>query len=71
MKDKTRVTMMVTTAADGWRAPLAIVGKYARPRCFNLVHYCPVAYTNQKNAWFDRRVMTWWLSNVFLPAHRK
>ena len=36
MKDKTRVTVMVTTAADGWRAPLAVIGKSKQPQCFNL-----------------------------------
>ena len=71
MKDKERITIMVTTAADGWQAPLAIIGKLARPRCFNLVNRCPIAYMNQRNAWFDQRVMSWWISSVFLPAHRK
>ena len=27
-------------------------------------------YTNQKRAWFDRKVTSWWVQNVFVPFYR-
>ena len=38
MKDKTRVTLMVCTAADGTKVPLAMIGKSKRPKCFRLTN---------------------------------
>ena len=35
MKDKMRIAAMVCTAEDGWRAPIAWIGKSKNPRCFN------------------------------------
>jgi len=74
MKDKTRVTAMVCTAADGFRVPVAIIGKAKRPQCFDLLqpgHSTPLPYKNQKNAWFDKDITIWWINNVFWPEHLK
>ena len=72
MKDKTRITMMVCTAADGTRQPVAVVGKAKKPRCFDLLppgSKLPLPYKSQRNAWFDKEVTTWWINNVFWPEH--
>ena len=74
MKDKERVTLMVCTSADGWRAPLALIGKSKKPVCFQLLTNSskpPIAYRNQRNAWFDKDTTEWWIHNVFWPAHLK
>jgi Tc5 transposase DNA-binding domain/DDE superfamily endonuclease len=56
MKDKTRITLMVCTAADGSKVPLSIVGKPMKPQCFRLCENetPPMAYTHQASAWFDK-----------------
>ena len=70
MKDKTRITAMICTAADGSKVPLAIVGKPKKTMCFRISgDEPPIAYTNQKNAWFDRSVTVWWIKTVFWPHH--
>lgn len=72
MKDKTRITLMLCCSAAK-KAPLAIVGKSADPRCFSAlpklqgVRLTPMKYTIQTNAWFDTKVMFWWLTEVFWP----
>jgi hypothetical protein len=71
MADKSRITLMVCTAASGDRVPMAVVGKFKRPACFSLVEKVPLAYTNQINAWFDQGVTLWWINNVFWPHHKK
>jgi hypothetical protein len=54
MKDKTRITAMICTAADGSKVPLAIVGKPKKTTCFRISDdEPPIVYTNHKNAWFD------------------
>ena len=74
MKDKERITLMVCTSADGWRVPLALIGKFKKPVCFQLLpnpKNPPIAYTNQRNAWFDKIVTEWWIRHVFWPEHLK
>ena len=68
MKSKTRVTVMVCTAADGTKVPLSLVGYSKTPVCFKLTQP-PLAYTHQANAWFDQRVTLWWINFVFWPFH--
>ena len=46
MTDKSRLTLMVCTAADGKKMPLAIVGKPKRPKCFELGPL-PYRYCNE------------------------
>ena len=71
MKDKTRVTLMVCTSADGTKLPLLIVGKAKTPACFRLRggRDLPLPYYNQKNAWFDREVTLVWIRRVLWPNH--
>ena len=56
MKDKARITLMVCTAADGTKVPLAIVGKSKNPKCFAHLpgKEPPMHYTSQKRAWFTK-----------------
>jgi DDE superfamily endonuclease len=71
MKDKNRITLMLCTAANGMKVPLAVVGKAKMPVCFSLCENSkpPIAYTSQSNAWFDRHITWWWLKEVFMPHH--
>lgn len=74
MKDKTRITIMVCTAANGVKFPLAIIGKPKKPACFRLLpdqQNTPIPYTNQSNAWFDKFTTVWWIKHVFWPEHLK
>jgi hypothetical protein len=72
MTDKSRITCMVATSANGELVPLAHVGKAKNPRCFNLIggprpfHYC-----HQRRAWFDQEVTKWWFVSVFAPWYRQ
>lgn len=72
MKDKTRVTAMICTAADGTQTPIAIIGKAKKPSCFQLhdpATALPLPYKEQKNAWFDKSITLWWINSVFWPEH--
>jgi hypothetical protein len=72
MKDKTRVTVMVCTASNGDKVPLAIIGKSKKPLCFGQVNNkLPIAYKGQANAWFTKDITVWWLLEVFIPHHEK
>jgi hypothetical protein len=73
MKDRTRITLMICTAADGSKVPLMVVGKAKKPTCFRLCENetPPIAYTHQWNAWFDKDITIWWINNVFIPFHRE
>jgi DDE superfamily endonuclease len=68
MKDKSRITVMLCTAADESKVPLAVVGKAKKPSCFSLGDP-PLPYHHQANAWFDRDVKLWWILTVFWPHH--
>ena len=59
---------MICTAANGDKIPIAVVGKSAEPRCFR-GQDVPLPYTNQCNAWFDKKITKWWLDHVLLPYH--
>ena len=71
MKDKTRVTLMVCTDADGTKVPLSVVGKPKKPKYFRLLRggKTPVPYTNQSNAWFNKDITIWWIRMVLWPYH--
>ena len=73
MKDKSRITLMVCTAADGSNSPLAIVGKPKKTSCFaELSNKKPsIAYINHRAAWFDKNMTLWWIKMVFWPHHLK
>ena len=64
MKSKDRVTLMVCTSADGQKQPLTVIGKAKKPHCFALCdNKPPLPYKNEKNAWFDKNIMHWWISS--------
>ena len=71
MKDKNRITLIVGTAADGSKIPMLIVGKPKKITCFSLCENekPPLAYTDQKCAWFDADITMWCVVNVFWPQH--
>lgn len=69
MKDKTRITLMVCTSAHGEKVPLSLVGKAKNPRCFDHLDNPPMAYKDQKNAWFDQKITIWWIFQVFILHH--
>ena len=72
MKDKTRITLMVATSASGTKVPMAMIGKPKSPICFTLCDNKrpPMAYMDQKNAWFDREITRWWINKVFWPHYQ-
>ena len=49
MKDKIRLTPIVCMVDSGNKVPLAVVGKYKAPKCFEGITP-PLPYTNQRNA---------------------
>ena len=73
MKDKTMITLMVCTAASGWKVPLAMIGKAKTPKCFTHLprKVPPMHYQNQKNSWFTQNVTEWWIHTVLKPDHEK
>lgn len=66
-KNKDRVTVMVCSSATE-KVPLAMIGKADRPRIFDTLgtKSKPMYYNYQKNAWFDGKIMKWWLVKVFV-----
>jgi len=72
-KDKERLTLMVSCAADGTKVPLCVVGKPKNPTCFQLCpgRKPPIQYFDQKSAWFDREITLKWIHFVFIPHHKK
>ena len=74
MKGETQVTVMVCTAVDRWRAPIAFLGKVKTPHCFKLLpdgKLTPLPYKGQHNSHFEKDISIWWINNVFLPEHLK
>ena len=71
MKDKTRVTLMVATAASGDKIPMAMIGVAKEPVCFQLCvgRKPPMPYNYQRKAWFTKEITKWWIWNVLKPWH--
>jgi len=55
--------------AGAKQMPLSLVGKAKNPRCFDHLDNPPMAYKDQKNAWFDQKITIWWIFQVFIPHH--
>ena len=49
MKDKSRITAIIFTAANGKNIPIGIVGNPKKPIYFSLVPIFPMPFTNQHN----------------------
>ena len=66
MKYKTRVTLIVCTVMDEKKVPLAVIGKPKNPVRFRLETNvkAPMMYMDQRNAWFDKDVIAWWIMQV-------
>jgi hypothetical protein len=69
MKANKRVTIVVCISAAGEKVPLLVVGKSKTPHCFRLPEAkpLPVAYFNQQNAWFDKKVTLHWINEILWP----
>jgi hypothetical protein len=69
MKAKERLTLMVGVSVDGDKVPLAT------PVCFKYEldknEKPTIAYKDQQNAWFTKKITEWWIVNVFWPHHTK
>lgn len=63
---KDRVTIMLCSNAAGTHKlkPL-LIGKYAKPRCFNNFNN-PMDYVNSKNAWMTKHIFTNWFHESFV-----
>lgn len=51
---KDRLTAVLTVFADGYKAPLVVIGPSDRPECFhrcNTNMYLGIHYYSQKNSW--------------------
>ena len=62
MKDKTQVTAMTCTAANGMKMPIALIGKAKKPACFELIRPGQkplLPHKSQKNPWFDKDTTLW------------
>ncbi|KAE8883537.1 hypothetical protein PF005_g13141 [Phytophthora fragariae] len=68
--DKTRLTMAVTTNADGSdKLPLLFIGRAAKPRAFknhNVANEFDADYTNSKKAWMNTSLFQSWLLQLDL-----
>ena len=54
MRDKNRLSGMACISAAGLKLPIPLVGKAARPQCWDLCdNKPPLPYQNQTNAWYD------------------
>lgn len=73
MKAKDRVTLYITTNADGTdKVPLSMIGKPQEPRCFvNRQHLLPMKYYNQNKAWSDSKVFRKWWNDFLLHIRRR
>lgn len=64
---ESRVTLMMCTNATGsHKLPVFIIGKANNPYCLKNINSIPV-YVKQKNAWMNKKLMSKWYREVFLP----
>eukprot|EP00957_Ditylum_brightwellii_P106753 8144270-Ditylum_brightwellii.AAC.1 len=61
---------MICTTAAGSKVPIAVIGKSAKPKCFD-GNDVPLPYMNQRNAWSDQDITKWWIHHVLLPYHNR
>ena len=50
---KERITGLAAANAEGEKLPMFVIGKSAKPRCFEGVLNLPCRYRAQKNSWMD------------------
>lgn len=71
---KQRITVLVGAGMTGDKLPLLVIGKAAKPRCFNNVRHLPVEYTNNKKSWMTASIFEKYvrkLDSIMFHAGRK
>jgi hypothetical protein len=71
---KERVTLLVGCNAEGTdKLPLIMIGKSAKPRCFNKVNpsSIPLTYLNQRKAWMDATLFKKIFLEHYVPHIKK
>ena len=64
-KAKDRLTVLVAANMSGKeKLPLFVIGKTAKPRCFNNVKSLPVDYAANKKAWMTSDLFVSWLRKL-------
>ncbi|GFN77934.1 tigger transposable element-derived protein [Plakobranchus ocellatus] len=64
-KAKDRLTVLVVANMSGSeKLPLLIIGKSAKPRCFNNTKKLPVEYAANKKAWMTSDIFISWLQKL-------
>ena len=60
---------MFSTAADGYKLPLSVIGKINNPHCFRPLRVIrkdlPMDYNHQKNDWFYIDVSVYYMTFIF------
>ena len=72
-KAKDRITVNACANVTGdIKLPLLFIGKAKNPRCFKGINQStlPVIYRNQRNAWMDTEIFSWWFHKQFVPFVR-
>ena len=72
-KAKDRITENACANVTGdIKLPLLFIGKAKNPRCFKGINQStlPVIYRNQRNAWMDTEIFSWWFHKQFVPFVR-
>ena len=70
-KDRITVNAFANVTGDN-KLPLLFIGKSKNPRCFKGINQStlPVIYRNQRNAWMDTEIFSWWFHKQFVPFVR-
>lgn len=71
-KSKIRVTVLLTTNADGSdKLPPLVIGKSKNPRCFKGVKTKPTEYESNRNSWMTMILMEQWLKKLDVVMKKK
>mmetsp|Transcript_1537 Transcript_1537/g.3399 ORF Transcript_1537/g.3399 Transcript_1537/m.3399 type:complete len:1056 (+) Transcript_1537:196-3363(+) len=72
LKSKDRLTLYVAANESGRdKLPIAVIGKYENPPCFQVDAQRKLPYLHQKQALSDARTFQRWWRTVFLPHVRE
>ena len=58
------LTGLAAANAVGDKLPILIIGKSAKPHCFQNVKNLPCKYRSQKKSWMDRELLTNWVREL-------
>lgn len=65
---KERITIMTcSNASGGFKLPLVVIGRSAKPTCLKNLTKLPVYYRNQKTAWMISSLFKEWFYLEFVP----